>query len=84
MGSTDTWALVLLETALEPHDGRAEKDLVVGLELGALHALPVDRDPVRRAEVDDPVGAVLAPDLGVAAGDVRIVDGDIGTRASVR
>ena len=58
MGSTDT--LSVSEPALEAKLGRSEHDAVVRLELRALHALPVDRDPVRRAEIDDPVGAVRA------------------------
>jgi hypothetical protein len=47
------------------------------LELRAVGALPVHLDAVRGAEVDDEPVAVLAPDLGMPTGDVRVVECDV-------
>src|SRR5438874_10418356 len=40
--------------------------------LRPLHALAVDLHPVRRPEVDDPVGRALLAHLGVASRNVRV------------
>src|SRR2546426_5696 len=57
--------------------GRAQCDRVPAAELRALHALAVDLDPVRRAEVDDPVRGAFLPQLCVPARDVGVGELDV-------
>src|SRR6476661_6448384 len=53
-------------------------------EARARDALAVHLRPVRRAEVDEPVDRALLHDLRVAAGDVRILDLDVGVARAAK
>ena len=61
---------------VEEHDRLAELEPVARVERRLVDELAVDERPVGRAEVDDPVSLLLQPELGMAAGDLGIVEPD--------
>ena len=57
-------------------DRLAELEPVSRVERRLVDELAVDVGPVGRAEIDDPVRLLLLPELGMAAGDLGIVEPD--------
>jgi hypothetical protein len=52
----------------------AELDAVAGFERGLIDGLVVDERSVGRAQVEDSKPALVEPELGMAAGDLGIVE----------
>src|SRR5256885_10455599 len=57
--------------------GRPDRDAVAVGELRPLRPLPVHVEAVRGAEIDEPEGIALAPELRVAPRRVRVGDLDV-------
>src|SRR5579871_5190512 len=67
----------LTKAALEREPGGAHADHVAVHERRLAHALAVHLGAVGRSEVDERVPLAEPADLGVATGDVRIVEHDV-------
>ena len=59
---------------VKEQDGLAELDPVAGAEGGLVDGLAVDERPVGRAQVEDAIPPLFEPELGVAAGNLGIVE----------
>ena len=65
---------------VKEHDRLAELDPIAGVQGGLVDGLAVDERAVRRAQIDDPIPVPVEPELGVAAGNLGVVE-PYGVRA---
>ena len=72
------------QRAPEHELGGAHRDAVAVAQARAVGALAVDLEPVRGAEIDDPVTGALLPELGMPARDVDVRERERRSRGSGR